>query len=108
MGNATMQLTEATFDSEVYGSRFPVLVSFCADWCAPCRMLSPIVDELATEYSGRVKIAVIDVDENSAVAHRLGIRCVPALVLFAKGEVVEQLVGVRTKKELIALLDRLA
>lgn len=98
-------LTEANFEQEVLQSPLPVLVDFWAEWCAPCRMLTPVLEELASEYNGKAKIGKVNVDDSQLLATRYGIRSIPTLLLFKGGEVVGQIVGLRSKRELKAKLD---
>ena len=100
-------LTEKNFDSEVMASTKPVLVDFWASWCAPCRMLAPIIDEIATEYQGRVKVGSLDVDSAPALAERYQIQAIPAVLMFRGGKVADQFVGLRSKKEIQVQLDKL-
>jgi thioredoxin 1 len=100
-------LTQANFTSEVLQSTQPILVDFWAEWCGPCKMLAPILDELAEEYSGRVKIGKVNIDEFQELAAQYGIRSIPTLLLFTKGQVAEQLVGLRSKRDLKSSFDRL-
>ena len=95
----------ADWDVEVLQAEGPVLVDFWAEWCPPCRKLAPVVDALADEYAGRVKVVKLNVDENPDVAGRYSIFSIPTLLLFKGGEVVEQQVGFRPKEELRAVLD---
>ena len=104
----TIEINEANFESEVLQSNQPVLVDFWAAWCGPCKMLAPVLDEIATEQAGRVKVAKVNVDENPALAARYGIRSIPTLLYFASGEARHQTVGVASKKAIIATLEKLA
>ena len=101
-------LTQANFASEVLQSTNPILVDFWAEWCGPCKMLSPILDELASEYDGKVKIAKVNIDEHQGLATQYGIQSIPTLLLFQKGQVAEQIVGLRSKRDLKARFDRVA
>jgi len=97
-------LTDANFSQEVLKSATPVLVDFWAEWCGPCKMIAPTLDELAGEFAGKVKIGKVNVDENQALAGQYGIQSIPTLLLFKGGEVTEQIVGMRSKRELQAKL----
>ncbi len=100
-----IQVTDGNFEQEVLKSAVPVLVDFWAPWCGPCRAMGPIIDELATEFDGKVKICKMNVDENSASPSRFGIRAIPTLILFKDGEVVDQSTGAVSKssiKDMIA------
>lgn len=92
-GLAVQEVNDATFEKEVLQSGQPVLVDFWAAWCGPCRALAPVVDEVATQYSGKLKVMKMDVDKNSATPMRYGIRGIPALLLFKGGQVADQIVG---------------
>lgn len=92
MGKYT-EVTDANFDAEVLQSDIPVLVDYWAVWCAPCRMIAPIVEEIAEEKEGVVKVAKMDVDSNPGVATKYGIRSIPTLMIFKNGEVVDQIIG---------------
>ena len=100
------EVTDATFESDVLKSNLPVLVDFWAPWCGPCRMVSPIVEELADEYRGRVKFVKLNTDDNVQTASRYGIRSIPTLLLFKDGEPADQVIGFRPKRELAKVLDR--
>jgi thioredoxin 1 len=99
-------VTDATFAEQVLGSATPVLVKFEADWCGPCKAMKPMVDELANEYSGRLTVATVDIEENQQTVYRLGVRAVPTVVLFKNGEVFAQKVGLPRKADLAALIDK--
>lgn len=98
-------LTDADFEEAIQGDT-PILVDFWAAWCAPCRMIAPVLEELAGEYDGRARVGKVNVDENSATAQRFGIQSIPTLMLFKKGEVADKVVGVASKEALIRLLDK--
>lgn len=100
-------LTDDNFEAEVLQSDQPVLVDFWAEWCGPCKMLEPVVDELAEDFKGKAKIGKLDVDANSKVAMEYNIRSIPSLLFFKEGEVAEQVVGVVAKKKLAQKLDEL-
>ncbi len=93
-----LHLTEATFDAEALNGDKPVLVDFWASWCGPCRMIAPVLDELAEEYDGRAKICKVNVDEEPGLAQRYKIMSIPAVFLFRSGEIVEKLIGARPKQ----------
>ena len=100
--------TDGNFDTTVVKSDRPVLVDFWAEWCGPCKMIAPILGELADEYEGRVKIAKVNIDEQQGLAAEYGIRAIPTLLLFDKGQVADQIVGLRSKRDLKASFDRVA
>ena len=104
----TMEINEANFESEVLQSSQPVLVDFWADWCGPCKMLAPVVDEIALEQTSRVKVAKVNIDSNPGLAARFGIQSIPTLLYFAGGEVRDRTVGVLNKRAIIAKLEKLA
>lgn len=97
--------SDATFQADVIDSDIPVLVDFWAPWCGPCRMVAPIVEELAGEYEGRVKFVKLNTDENPRIAGSLGIRSIPTLLVFKGGQMVGQIVGFRPKGDLSKRLD---
>ncbi|HHY82314.1 MAG TPA: thioredoxin [Clostridiales bacterium] len=100
-----INLTMDNFEDEVENSSLPVLVDFWAAWCGPCRMIAPIIDQLAEEFDGKVKIAKLNVDENRDLAIRFKVMSIPTLLFFKNGEVVNQLVGARPKAELVKILQ---
>ncbi len=101
-----IELTEANFEKEVLESTLPVLVDFWAPWCGPCKMVAPIVKELAEEYSGRLKVGKLNTDDNPTLAERYGIRGIPTLIIFKNGKVVEQLVGALPKSQLQKIINK--
>lgn len=101
----TVQVTDQTFENEVLHAEQPVLVDLWAEWCGPCRAIAPLLEELEAEYSGQLKVAKVDVDANPETARRLGVRSIPALMLFKGGELKESTVGVQPKAALSALVD---
>ena len=101
-------LTQQNFAADVIQSPTPVLVDFWAEWCGPCKMIAPILDELADEYDGRVKIGKVNIDDQQTLAAEYGVRAIPTLLLFAKGQVADQIVGLRSKRDLKASFDRVA
>lgn len=91
------ELNEASFQTEVVEAEVPVLVDFWAVWCGPCRMLTPTIESLASEYEGKVKVAKVNVDENQQLAAKYGIMSIPTVMIFSEGKVVEQFIGVQPK-----------
>ncbi len=104
--SSALSVTDATFKDEVLDSEVPVLVDFWAPWCGPCRMVAPVVEEIATEYEGKVKVVKVNTDENSAVASQYGIRSIPTLMIFKGGQKVDLLVGAVPKTKIEATLEQ--
>lgn len=100
------QVTDSSFDAEVLKSTLPVLVDFWAPWCGPCRSMGPIIDELAKEFDGKVKIVKMNVDENPETPGKFGIRAIPTIILFNKGEVADQSTGAVSKSNLKDLISQ--
>jgi thioredoxin 1 len=105
MSSATA-VTDASFEQDVLKSDVPVLVDFWAPWCGPCRMVAPIVDEIAKEYEGRIKVFKLNTDENPNIASQYGIRSIPTMMLFNKGEKVDTVVGAVPKTALSRTIDK--
>jgi thioredoxin 1 len=104
-GQNTLTFTDTAWDTDVLNANVPVLVDFWAEWCGPCRMMGPTVDAVADNYSGKVKVGKLNVDENPSSAMRYNIRGIPTLLLFKGGQVVEQRVGAAGKAELEKMLE---
>ncbi|OEU61211.1 MAG: thioredoxin [Desulfuromonadales bacterium C00003094] len=104
-GDKVIQLSDADFENEVLKADMPVLVDFWASWCAPCKAIAPLIDELAEAFDGKVKICKVNVDENPAIPGQYGVRGIPTLILFKGGEVVDQVVGAVPKSQLESLLQ---
>jgi thioredoxin 1 len=96
-----IEITDANFEQEVMKSDKPVLIDFWAVWCGPCRMVAPVVEEIANEYNGKLKVGKIDVDSNPEVSMKFGIRSIPTLMIFKGGKVVEQIIGAVPKRNLL-------
>ena len=101
-----VEVTDASFESEVLKADKPVLVDFWAPWCGPCRMVSPLVEELADEYNGKVKFLKLNTDDNVNTAARYGVRSIPTLLMFKAGQPVDQVIGFRPKGELKRTIDK--
>ncbi len=101
MSEKVANLTEATFDEVVNGSTEPVIVDFWAEWCGPCKMVAPILDEIAEEQDGKVKVTKLNVDEVPAVAQRFGVMSIPTMLVFRDGEVEKRIVGAKGKAQLV-------
>ena len=101
------EFTEANFDDEVLNSSQPVVVDFWAEWCMPCLMVAPIIEQLAQEYDGKVKFGKLNVDENRSIAIRFSIQAIPTLLIFKDGQLVQKFVGLRSKADLKREIDSL-
>jgi thioredoxin 1 len=101
-------LTQENFAAEVLKASTPVLVDFWAEWCGPCKMIGPVLDELAEEYAGQVKIGKVNIDEQQMLAAEYSVRAIPTILLFHQGQVADQMVGLRSKKDLKASIARVA
>ena len=99
-------VTDGDFKKEVLEANVPVLVDFWATWCGPCKSIGPIIDELAKEYTGRVKMAKLNVDENPATPSQYGVRGIPTLILFKGGKILEQVVGALPKTRLVSIIEK--
>jgi len=105
VSDSIIHVTDANFEAEVLKSADPVLVDYWADWCGPCKMLAPVLDEIASEYAGKVKVAKLNIDENPVTPPRYGIRGIPTLMLFKDGEVEATKIGAVSKSQLTAFID---
>ncbi|MBE7413749.1 MAG: thioredoxin [Deltaproteobacteria bacterium] len=106
MGENTINVSDSNFESMVLKSEIPALVDFWASWCAPCKAIAPIVDEMAAAYSGKVRVAKMNVDDNPSTPGRYGVRGIPTLILFKDGKVVDQLVGAVPKDQVKELIEK--
>lgn len=106
MAGSVIELTDATFDTTVHNSDVPVLVDFWAPWCGPCKMIAPIVQEIAEEYEGRAKICKLNTDESRDSAMEFGISAIPTLILFKDGQIQKKWVGLTSKKNLAEAIDQ--
>ena len=105
MSDKMVYLTDDSFEAEVLKSEQPVLVDYWAEWCGPCKMIAPILDEISTEYEGRLKVAKLNIDDNPATPPKYGSRGIPTLMLFKNGEVEATQVGALSKSQLTAFID---
>ena len=105
MAENLIEFTDDNFDTEVLKSNLPVLVDFWAEWCGPCKMIAPIVEEIASDYAGKVKVGKVNVDFNNQVAMQYGIRGIPALLVFKGGAVANQIIGAVPKNDITQILD---
>jgi thioredoxin 1 len=106
--SAAVDLNDSNFDKEVTQSTQPVLVDFWAEWCGPCKMIAPLIDEIAKEKAGFVKVAKVNVDENQSLSVKYNVRAIPALLFFKNGQLRDQIVGMTSKKDLLGRLEALA
>jgi len=102
-----LEVTDDSFDSEIIDSEMPAMVDFWAEWCGPCKMVGPVVEELANEYKGKIKIAKMDVDQNRDTPAKFGIRNIPTLILFKGGDVAKTIIGAQTKSSIEEELKKL-
>jgi|SRR5437899_1875406 len=105
--SATITLDESNFDREVTNSDKPVLVDFWAEWCGPCKLVAPLLDEIAREKAGTVKVGKVNVDENQSLSSKYNIRAIPALLFFKNGQLRDQVTGMASKKDLLNRIDAL-
>ena len=105
MSQAVTEVTDSTFDAEVLQSQVPVLVDFWATWCGPCRMIAPVVEELAKQYEGKLKVTKVDVDNNTRIATKYDIRSIPSLYIYKGGKVVQTIIGLVPKNQLVSALE---
>jgi len=102
--DAVYTITDANFEAEVLKADLPVLIDFWAEWCGPCRMLGPVIDEIAGELKGKLKVGKVDIDNNNGIAAQFGIQSIPTLMLFVNGKAVENLLGARPKAQILSVL----
>ena len=102
----TIEINDASFKSEVTDSAIPVLVDFWAPWCGPCKMIAPVLEEIASEYDGKLKVVKINIDENQTTPSNYGVRSIPTLILFKGGQEVEKIIGAQSKENLKQMVDK--
>ena len=107
-GTHTLEFTDANFDEAVLQSDRPVLVDFWAAWCGPCKLLAPVIDELAAENDGKAKVGKVNTDTNQKVSTRFSVSAIPTVIVFHKGEIFQKFVGIKGKKDIQAAIDRAA
>lgn len=101
----TITLSDNNFDEQIKTSEIPVLVDFWAEWCAPCKMMAPVIEEIAGQYKGKIKVGKLDVDSNPKTASKYGIRSIPSVLIFKDGRILEQIIGAVPKKQITKKLD---
>jgi|TARA_Y100000296_G_C5112404_1_gene225861 thioredoxin 1 len=106
MSDNIINTTDDSFDTDVLGSDTPVLVDFWAEWCGPCKMIAPVLEEIAEEFAGKVKVAKLNIDENEATAPKFGIRSIPTLILFKNGNAEATKIGAVSKSELVDFINQ--
>ncbi len=106
--SSTVTITEANFDAEVTQSQKPVLLDFWAEWCGPCKMIAPVLDEIAKEKGDTIKVAKVNIDENQSLSFKYNVRAIPTLLFFKNGQVVDQVTGMTSKKDLLGRIDAVA
>jgi thioredoxin 1 len=105
-GEKVQAVSDSSFEADILQADLPVLVDFWAPWCGPCKAIAPMIDELAAEYDGKIRIAKMNVDDNPATPGKYGIRAIPTLILFKGGQILDQITGAVGKKQLAAMLDK--
>jgi len=106
MSDAIVSVTDANFEEEVLKSSLPVIVDFWAVWCGPCKMIAPIVDQIAVEYKDKLKVGKLDVDSNRAVPAKFGVRGIPTILMFKDGQLKEAIVGALPKEKIVAMITK--
>jgi thioredoxin 1 len=107
MAGNVIELTDADFDEQVIDANIPVLVDFWAPWCGPCKMLAPIIEDIASQYGGKVRVCKLDTDENRESAIEFGINAIPTIIVFSNGTIHKKWVGLTSKKDIVAAIDEL-